>query len=149
MSKFENIYLKGKDIIDIIYPIGCIYMSFNNTDPGTLYEGTEWEQIEGKVLVSVDSNDEELNTSNITGGEKYHILTTNELPSHSHILHEIRSDNEASGYGLTPPGQPSGFSNRVIVDQNSTKRSTNAAGGGSAHNNMPPYVTVYMWKRIS
>ena len=100
-------------------------------------------------MVGVDSNDEELNTSNITGGEKSHILTTNELPSHKHTLHEIRSDNEASGYGLTPPGQASGFSNRVIVDQNSTRRSTNASGGGIAHNNMPPYITVYMWKRIS
>ena len=48
MSKFENIYLKGKDIIDIIYPIGCIYMSFNNTDPGTLYEGTDRRKSIGK-----------------------------------------------------------------------------------------------------
>ena len=80
MSKFNDIYLKGKDIIDIIYPIGCVYISFDNADPSTLYEGTTWEKIEGKTLVGVDINDDELNTSNLTGGDKTHVLTGAELP---------------------------------------------------------------------
>ena len=149
MSKFENIYLNGKDIIDIIYPIGCVYMSFDNTDPSTLYEGTTWEKIEGKTLVGVDINDDELNTSNLTGGEKTHVLTGVELPGHTHGVKIKRSSYEANGYGLVPPGTQSGFAGRPIVDSDTISIVSEVTGTNTPHNNMPPYITVFMWRRVS
>ena len=141
MSKFEDIYLKGKDIIDIIYPIGCIYMSFNAIDPSTLYSGTEWERIKGKFLVGVDEDDTDINISAIEGGEKEHLLLESEMPVHNHQQYvtantggpSIRCDYSSDARGIL---YPQGCN-------------TGNAGGNQAHNNMPPYIAVYMWKRIS
>lgn len=83
-------------IVDIVYPIGSIYMSVNTTSPATLFGGT-WEQIKGRFLIGTGSND--ANTTNYwgsyaagsnnfpngeLGGEATHTLSTAEMPSHNH-----------------------------------------------------------------
>ena len=77
-----------------------------------------------------------------TGGEATHTLTVNEIPSHTHGGSETGvSWGNATGnhYGLNG-GMNSGPWHPSPIGY---------TGGGQAHNNMPPYLTVYMWKRIS
>lgn len=79
-----NVFTKT-EIFDAIYPIGTIYMSVNNVDPGTLFGGTWVEWGQGRVPVGVDTQQEEFNTVSKMGGDKTHTLTTAQMPSHTHI----------------------------------------------------------------
>ena len=83
------------------YPIGSIYISYNNTNPGTLFGGT-WESFgSGRTLVGINSSDTAFDTVGKTGGEKTHTLTVAEMPSHTHTFtgtahrHEPSSTNES------------------------------------------------------
>ena len=69
------------EIINTIYPVGSIYMSVNEVEPTALFGGT-WEKLKDKFLLG--SGDEY--SLNSTGGEKEHLLTINEMPSHSHSV---------------------------------------------------------------
>ena len=131
---------------DQIYPVGSIYITANATNPSVLFGGT-WEQLKGKFLVGVDSSDTDFETSGKTGGEKTHILKVDEMPSHNHTLY-------GSPYGSADWVE--GGVQRVKYDVN-LKTASNTypltkpvwdTGGNQAHNNLPPYMTVYMWKRI-
>mgnify|MGYP001184765819 FL=1 len=134
---------------DQIYPVGSIYITANATNPSVLFGGT-WEQLKGKFLVGVDSSDTDFETSGKTGGEKTHTLTVDEIPSHTHDMDDAVYGNYKNRLGIRGDG---GGSNGLIPSMMQTTghsryRPTNT-GGGQAHNNMPPYLAVYMWKRIS
>ena len=133
-------FITAADIGNALYPVGSIYMSVNNTNPSTFFGGT-WEAWgAGKVPVGVDTNDTDFATVEKTGGEKTHTLTESEIPAHRHTV-------EAIGTGTTQQ-ELNAFSvdNQGAVDSYGT---TNTAGGGQAHNNLQPYITCYMWKRIN
>lgn len=123
---------------DQIYPVGSIYITANATNPSVLFGGT-WEQLKGKFLVGVDSSDTDFETSGKTGGEKTHTLTVDEMPSHNHNILKPRWNTSAGAnavYGSNGLGTGSDYDNMGYT------------GGSQAHNNLPPYMTVYMWKRI-
>ena len=127
-----NITISGGASITDIYPIGSIYMSVNNTDPGTLFAGTTWEQIQDRFLLGAGST----YSAGSTGGSATVTLTINEIPAHNHWIPRIIGDSGR---------QSSGWSD-AYVDGGSTTGNT---GGGLAHDNMPPYIAVYMWKRTA
>lgn len=78
----ENI----KDIWKTIYPVGSIYMSVSSTSPTVLFGGT-WEAWgTGKVPVGIDTSDTDFGTVEKTGGSKTTILTTEQMPSHTHTF---------------------------------------------------------------
>lgn len=152
------------DICNLVYPVGSIYMSVNNTSPATLFGGT-WEQIQDKFLLSSGST----YTAGTTGGAATVTLTTNQIPAHTHgrITLTGGANNFAgqdSNYG---PGRDNGIVKKAgdsTYFYPTQKASSNKAydgiridashehssvGGGQAHNNMPPYLVVYVWKRIS
>lgn len=134
-------------IADIIYPVGSIYISVNSTSPDTLFGGT-WEQIEDRFLLSAGST----YTAGATGGEATHTLTTNEIPSHRHMNDYYFPGGDQQFYTDTGSGL-SGSGNKYIyiggsVGFHGAQKHSNV-GGGQAHNNMPPYLVVYMWKRTA
>jgi microcystin-dependent protein len=127
-----------------LYPVGSIYMSLVDVPPPV---GT-WQRIaEGKTLVGVDTADTDFATPNKTGGEKKHTLAISEMPAHDHpgtALGYIDSKaqrigvyNGTGGSGWSAGGQAT-YGGYYTV---------NAQGGGAAHNNIPPYLTCYIWKR--
>lgn len=122
---------------DIIYPIGSIYMSINKTNPANLFGG-EWEQIKDVFLLSAGDK----HKVGDTGGEETHKLTVKELPEHNHAI-GVDKDAVYSGSG----GSWSVHDNGVSGAQSNVW--TGGQGNNEAHNNMPPYLTVYMWKRIA
>ncbi len=133
---------------DKIYPVGSIYLSVNSTNPSTLFGGS-WEAFAaGKTLVGVDVNQEEFNEVQKTGGEKKHTLTLAEIPSHQHTmkfsgnwLNGVKGDQSRAAYDV-------GIGNWGVTVQYSEGEG-NYAGGGESHNNLQPYITIYMWKRVA
>lgn len=132
-----------------IYPIGAIYMSVSSTSPASLFGGT-WEQIQNRFLLAAGSS----YAAGNTGGEATHTLTESEMPSHTHALRANTSwgENEA----LAPWAQY--FGSNILYDVGASggtiTRSYYAevaqpVGSGAAHNNMPPYLVIYVWKRTA
>ena len=75
-----------ENIVDKVYPVGSIYLSVNNVNPGTLFGGTWTAWGSGRVPVGVNASDTDLNAAEKTGGEKTHKLTATEMPSHTHTF---------------------------------------------------------------
>lgn len=133
-------------LVDMVYPIGSIYMSVNNVNPKTLFGGT-WEQLKDRFLLGAGDT----YTAGATGGEAAITLTTDQMPEHSH-----QQRFEVSGYtdweeSMTSYMQNDDFRNPAIRHHAimNVEYYTNPAGKGYPHNNMPPYLTVYMWKRTA
>lgn len=130
-------------LIEMVYPVGSIYMSMNNTSPNILFGFGEWEQIEDRFLLAAGPT----YSAGTTGGEAEHTLTELEMPAHDHEFdrHQLWK-NEQVPPSTTTQGDGYGVSNKTLPIYTD---STIATGAGEAHNNMPPYLTVYMWKRIN
>lgn len=140
-------------VLDNVYPIGSIYMNVNSTNPGTLFGGT-WEQIQGKFLLGMSSS----YPAGSQGGEASHTLTTEEMPSHGH-----NPANESGYYGFITNskkvfevgdmGVQSGsgryYPYSTVAFDISRNSLTGTTGGGKSHNNMPPYLSIYIWKRTA
>lgn len=141
----QNNETKSVSLIDMIYPIGSIYMSVNNVNPSTLFGGT-WEQIKDTFLLSAGDT----YTSGNSGGEATHTLTINEMPSHNHQGLTWYGDNTQPITLNT--GSYTGFALPYSSGTNPESKNaihTNSTGGGLAHNNMPPYLVVNVWKRTA
>lgn len=125
------------------FPVGSVFLSAVDTNPGTLLGYGTWTQIaQGQFLVGQNATDADFDTAEEIGGEKSHVLNIGEIPSHSHVLGELRS---------ATTGSESSYMART-ADTSSTRgtdKSTEVIGGGGAHNNLPPYFVVYMWKRTA
>ena len=142
-NDLNNSYAKRLDnILDLFYPVGSIYMSVNEIYPGAIYGGSWVKWAEGRVPIGVETNDQDFETVEKTGGEKNHVLTVDEMPSHTHILEN--GDNNIIADGSTGEGANVDASGQGYVQ---TKIAN--TGGGQAHNNLQPYITCYFWKRIS
>ncbi len=157
-TKKDNIVAAVNEIYNIVsanilektYPVGSVYMSFNSTSPAMLFGGT-W--------VEIGSENEELFplftainngggfVAGETGGEADVKLTVNQIPSHSHNIGVTTSASEMPNKGLasTAWADNAAFANRFCVTGKLTP--TASTGGSQAHNNMPPYIRVYAWRR--
>lgn len=122
-------------ILKAVYPVGAIYIATASTSPASLFGFGTWSRIQGQFLLGASSS----YPVNSTGGEATHTLTEDEIPVHRHSIYNYNASGSTSGvYAHTVGGYTAGSS-----------ADTSPAGGGKAHNNMPPYVAVYMWKRTA
>lgn len=158
-----------KQIMLLAHPVGSIYQSLDSTPPSQLFGGT-WEQITGRFLLATGTPT--ANTDNYfgavsgvqwsagpgsLGGQDYHQLTATEMPSHQHY-------NSPDGQGHSFIWGPN--AGTVYVDGTTAKAGqatggnplytvqtqwnvTSVQGGDAVHNNMPPYLSVYVWKRTA
>lgn len=128
-------------LLDLIHPVGSIYWSTNITSPETLFGGT-WEQIKDTfILAAGDSY-----SAGSTGGEANHTLTIDELPSHRHYL---KYGNVYIGYLNSNAAQSN---NQALYKYNVSREDAlygEDRGGNQPHNNMPPYLVAYCWKRTA
>ena len=133
-----------KDLLEKVYPIGSYYWSEKNTSPSDIFGGS-WTKIRGRFLFASDSNHD----VGSTGGEERHTLTINEMPRHSHEYEKFR--HEDTIYFATPNGDyrtyPMNYSDHKDAKKFLETYSTTSVGGGSSHNNMPPFLTANCWKR--
>lgn len=147
----------------IIYPVGSIYITTDTVDPAVRFGGT-WEQLKQKFLIAADDESENYKNQ-ATGGafsRNYtpqgsvggHALTVNEIPSHNH---GISASAFSSTRGIVD-GEGSGVISDYVCDP--VAGTTENRGGSAAHyheftgaqstiDTTPPYLAVYMWKRIA
>lgn len=134
----------GKELLDLMYPIGSIYLSVSSVNPQTIFGGT-WEPIQDRFLLAAGSS----YAAGSTGGSATVSLSTANLPAHTHELQLAKRQKFLSS-GTT--------GSYVLVDSTDTTSTnyaplnngtTTSAGSGTAHNNMPPYLAVYVWKRTA
>lgn len=132
--------IRKEFILKDAFPIGSIKITATNENPANSLGGV-WERWgSGRVPIAVDENDADFATAEQTGGEKTHTLTDEEIPSHAHNAElPISGESVVGGKNGT---------NQMATDGTLTV-STDAVGGGKAHNNMPPYITCYFWKRTA
>jgi hypothetical protein len=151
-----SIYQK-EDLIDMLYPVGSVYISTDSVNPGDKFGGTWAAYGSGRTLVGVNTSDVEFNAVGKTGGAKTHTLTTAEMPSHTHTQNahnhtwSLGANVVANAIGTTSSGFVAGYNSgkgglgpTSIQPSTATNQNT---GGGGAHNNLQPYITVYMWQR--
>lgn len=117
------------------YPVNSIYISYSHTSPAELFGGT-WARIEDRFLWGCKSAE----SIGDTGGESSHTLVVDEMPSHSHPFISTNEYSSTSG-GWNAPAWGPGSKNTAAI--------TGFTGGGAAHNNMPPYIKVSIWRRIA
>lgn len=142
-----------------VYPVGSIYTSVVSTNPGTLFGGTWAAFGAGRVMVGLNSGDADFDTAEETGGAKTHTLTEAEMPAHDHG--GVTSSNPAYNTNAvySDDGTVDHFAHNwdgAFVGNDNTYRdktihshTVSSDGGGGAHNNLQPYIVVYMWKRTA
>lgn len=131
--------LNSKNIFELIYPVGSIYISTVSTNPNTLFGVGTWTQIKDTFLLAAGSS----YSAGSTGGEVTHKLSVSEMPNHQHrIIAYSGSGNDYSNIDAY-------LSFEYYTSMKGWGGSTESTGGSQAHNNMPPYLVVYMWKRVS
>lgn len=129
------------DIVNAIYPVGAIYMSVNSTSPATLFGGT-WTQIKDTFLLAAGTT----YSAGATGGEATHTLSVAEMPEHRHSIYGATGSipdylgGSSADYGIVSEGTSGATEYSAYLG---------VKGGGQAHNNMPPYLAVYVWKRTA
>lgn len=166
-----NNNLNTSAVCDLIYPVGSIYLSIGSTSPATLFGGS-WEKIKDRFLLGAG----DIYSLGNTGGESQHTLLQSELPSHTHDVsgntlsngahtHQVRGGANVSSSGKAGlESYASHYSSwRTISSSNSNGNpalsagehthsislTSSSTGGGNAHNNMPPYIAVNIWKRTA
>lgn len=117
------------------YPIGSVYINVGDVNPAILFGGT-WERLGGRFLLGADST----YAAGSTGGEAERTLTVDEMPKHNHGLDDYNSAGNATPFLTVQHQDKIGHGGNV---------QTVYSGGGKAHNNLPPYSAVYMWKRTA
>lgn len=170
--KVDGISVGSKTLLDLTYPVGSIYMSVNETNPATLFGGG-WNQLTDRFLLGAGNT----YTVNATGGEATHKLTANEIPAHKHLVQGNTGSGIVSGQirvvkavsnlesdnwfnHMPAPGKTTSFEDAFEGTDTASKFpgsshhhyfSVNSenTGGSKAHNNLPPYLAVYMWQRTS
>ena len=122
------------------YPVGKIYISFDPTSPASLFGGT-WTQLTDRFLVGAGST----YAVGATGGANTVALTVAQMPSHNHTISNVVHE------GVSANGQYGNYPFRMRADMapNWGANNTDYTGSGSAHENRPPYLAVYMWRRTA
>ena len=143
IRKINQLSLAINDLnntIDTLIPsIGEIYITTSNENPNIKFGGV-WEQIKDTFLLA--SGD--IYAVGSTGGEATHTLTIDEMPSHTHTYKRHAFDRNDSD---PETGEDVyGANNKTLAAHEGT---TVATGGGQHHNNMPPYLVVFVWKRVA
>lgn len=138
------------ELYELVYPVGSYYVSMSSTfDPNVELVGTWVQDTKGRITMSSSAN----SVCGTTGGEKEHVLTSDEVPSHRHTASGVTLQTSKNGsFGNTTCSSYWNMSrgNNMqydrIYDATMTSSST---GGDAAHNNLQPYIVCVRWHRVA
>lgn len=151
------------NVMKALYPVGSLYFNAAvDTNPATLLGFGTWSPYAaGEMLVGVNPSDPDFETVGNTGGEKTHLLSWNEMPSHNHGINDsghTHASNTAGETvftaGSTQHVDTSGAGQQITwgnttTGSSGTGVSVQFSGDDQPHNNMPPYIAVYIWQRTA
>ncbi|SQG92627.1 phage structural protein [Streptococcus dysgalactiae subsp. equisimilis] len=129
------------EILNMIYPVGSVYMSTSSANPSTFIGGTWQRYAQGRTIVGVSESESEFSYVGKTGGEKSHRLTNQEIPSHSHGFNGNKM--VGNGFGDAPANVTASGGWFQLHSK------TGSEGGDQPHNNLQPYITTYIWLRTA
>ena len=165
-----------KNIFNIVYPLGSVYISTASTDPATIYGGSWQEFGQGRVLIGVGSNVEDADSNQMSfsagteAGSYKKVITTQQVPDHAHfVVGDAQADNNTRDYvantrphmanrGIYSDDQTDYYVGHVSdePDQALSGHPTTVAGvdidptsDNAKVERLQPYVVVYMWKRTA
>lgn len=124
------------DLLKAVYPVGAFYISATATSPRTVFGFGTWTQIKDRFILAAGDT----YPAASSGGEAAVTLTTDQIPSH---FHQLKLSDDVGAYDIAARG---GGANESLSTSDSTITSV---GGGQAHNNMPPYLAAYIWRRTA
>jgi hypothetical protein len=137
-------------INDAAYPVGSVYIGVTSANPSILLGTGTWVAFgEGDVLVGYKSGDSDFGTAEGTGGAKTHTLTEAEMPEHKHLSPNKDCQSYGGVYGTGTGTVNTWCDTNGISTNNTGAPYGQPVGGDGAHNNLQPYITVYMWKRTA
>jgi hypothetical protein len=135
------------------YPVGSIYMNASNSNnPSTLLGFGTWAAFgAGRVPVGIDSGDTDFDTAEETGGAKTHTLDLDEMPSHRHggIYPAGSAGSFTQGFDVDNATSGNTLSEEKFTTYTGGDKTDGTQGTTQAHNNLQPYIVVYMWKRTA
>lgn len=135
--------VKGKTILEQTYPVGAIYVSVNSTSPASLFGGT-WTQIKDVFLLGAGDT----YSNGATGGNSTHSHTAGTLKARiKNSTGKLLLETDTTVENWTADTQLG-----ITSEEGSTQSmvfATKIVGSTANENNMPPYLTVYMWKRTA
>lgn len=129
-----------KEIFGAVYPVGCYYWSSSQTNPSELFGGS-WEQIKDRFVLAVGDR----HAVGSVGGVETVALTAAQNGPHIHSVSTGRTTVTTTGSGT----QWSGYLNDKFSDKGTVTLYSTQSGSGQPHNNMPPYITAYCWRRTA
>lgn len=144
----RGLYNSALELVYRTYPVGAIYLSVNDTSPASLFGG-EWERLKDRFLLGAGDT----YAAGVTGGSATHTLADSNSPYESLKLFENKKDTAVTGlvgvlWSTPVTVQPHGY---VIAKAGEAQSKLGYANSQSRQpvNHMPPYLTVYMWKRTA
>lgn len=136
-------YAKQSALLDLMFPVGSIYMNYENSSSPASTLGGSWTRIYNKFLIGAGSD----YTIGTEGGEEFHQLTKAETPSHDHSTGVRMKWVDTPQSNALTHTWASSTGNLVILTN--PQPYTSSVGGDTPHNNMPPYRAVWMWRRTA
>ena len=145
------VFYNKQEVFLAVHPVGSIFLSTDGTEPAELYGGT-WEQIKDAFLLGAGDT----YAAESTGGEEKHTLTESELPNVTGSV-DFQADGNSQGIvsgvnGVFTMGQMSlgAFQpNNKVSEKGIARQFIMSFGSNLPHNNMPPYYSVYIWRRVA
>ena len=145
----ERRIVDNYNITDMIFPVGAVYITYNNNNPGNFLGGTWIRFAEGRTIFGVGTSSKDTRGETLTindrevWGNKRVKLTTKELPPHTHRQHVAAGTGSASGFQRR---DYNGEGNSNLYD---ALHDTQSTGNGEPFYILPPYVAVYFWRRTA
>lgn len=159
--ELEPISVLYSDLVNLIFPVGSIYLSVESVNPALRFANTVWELVSnGQFLVGVgtgtDSNGRSVGFEvGSNYGEYQHTLTTSEIPTHTHFT--CNGDATRANISSTTIVAAGGIANDGGADEDyflvgsttpADRGLTSSVGANQTHNNIPPNYGIYIWKRV-
>jgi hypothetical protein len=143
--------------LQALHPVGSVYINAtDNTNPGTLFGFGTWSAFgAGRVPVGFNASDSLFDTAEETGGSKdaivvshTHTASTASAGAHVHAYY-YQNVAASSGGGQATPRDSGSSYNTSSAGAHTHDLTVNSAGSSGTNANLQPYITVYMWKRVS
>lgn len=149
----EDKKIKLSDLADLLFlmqhNVGSVYITYSADDDPNLRGGSWQLAAQGRSIIGVDPEDPDFDDADKSGGAKTHILTEAQIPSHRHFALTEWGTNANMNQD---PGTGANYQ-QVAGPSAGTKSANNAGtsytGGGQAHNNLHPYETAFVWRRVA